>query len=202
MNKNKHSKNSHEEPSLNNKTQVSQENPHHTCENNDNLSENNLSENDIEKESSPSGEELQDKLTKLNDDYLRLHAEFDNYRKRTLKEKTELLRSGSERVLIGILPVVDDFERALQNMTHTDDANNPIAEGVELIYNKFISFLKKNGVEAMQTNGQPFNAEIHEALTMVPATNENQKNTIVDTIEKGYTLDGKVIRFPKVVVAQ
>lgn len=141
------------------------------------------------------------KYNELNDTYLRLHAEFDNFRKRTLKEKTELLRSGSERVLGGILPVVDDFERALQNLQSSSDAE-AIKEGIDLIYNKFLSFLGKNGVQAMETNGQPFDAEQHEAITMIPAPSEEMKNIIIDTVEKGYTLDGKVMRFPKVVVGQ
>ncbi len=146
-------------------------------------------------------ENWEEKYKELNDNYLRLHAEFDNYRKRTLKEKSELLRSGSERVLSGILPVVDDFERALKNLKSTDDVT-AIKEGIDLIYNKFISFLSKNGVKEMDTNGQLFDADQHEALTMIPAPSEEMKNKIVDTVEKGYTLDGKVMRFPKVVVAQ
>ncbi|MFT4071844.1 MAG: nucleotide exchange factor GrpE [Dysgonamonadaceae bacterium] len=146
-------------------------------------------------------EDWESKYNKLNDDYLRLHAEFDNYRKRTLKEKSELLRSGSEKVLSGILPVVDDFERAMQNLKSADNMD-ALKEGIELIYSKFISFLNKNGVKEMETNGQPFDAEQHEALTMIPVPSEEMKNKIVDTVEKGYTLDGKVMRFPKVVVGQ
>lgn len=146
-------------------------------------------------------EDWESKYNKLNDDYLRLHAEFDNYRKRTLKEKSELLRSGSEKVLSGILPVVDDFERAMQNLKSAESMD-ALKEGIELIYSKFISFLNKNGVKEMETNGQPFDAEQHEALTMIPVPSEEMKNKIVDTVEKGYTLDGKVMRFPKVVVGQ
>ena len=156
---------------------------------NDNVSEETTSEN------------WEEKFQKLNDDYLRLHAEFDNYRKRTLKEKSELLRSGSERVLSGILPVVDDFERALSNLHLAEDVV-AMKEGIELIYNKFLSFLDKNGVKAMETDGQVFDAEQHEALTMIHAQSEEMKNKIVDTVVKGYMLDGKVVRFPKVVVAQ
>jgi molecular chaperone GrpE len=137
----------------------------------------------------------------LNDNYLRLHADFDNYRKRTLKEKSELLRSGSERVLSGILPVVDDFERAIQNLKTADNID-AVKEGIDLIYSKFLSFLDKNGVKVMDTDGQHFDADQHEALTIIPAPSEDMKNKIIDTVEKGYTLDGKVMRFPKVVVAQ
>lgn len=141
------------------------------------------------------------KFNELNDNYLRLYAEFDNYRKRTLKEKSELLRSGSERVLSGILPVVDDFERAINNLNAAGDVD-ALKEGINLIYNKFLSFLDKNSVKVIETNGQVFDAEQHEALTIIPAPNEEMKNKIIDTVEKGYTLDGKVMRFPKVIVAQ
>lgn len=141
------------------------------------------------------------KFNELNDNYLRLYAEFDNYRKRTLKEKSELLRSGSERVLSGILPVVDDFERAINNLNTAGDVD-ALKEGINLIYNKFLSFLDKNSVKVIETNGQVFDAEQHEALTIIPAPNEEMKNKIIDTVEKGYTLDGKVMRFPKVIVAQ
>lgn len=165
--------------------------------NNDNLSEN--SDNTAPQQTNE--ETCEEKLAKLHDDYLRLHAEFDNYRKRTIKEKAELLKSGTERVLTALLPVIDDFERAIQNIHQTDDVN-ALKEGVEHIYNKFQNFLKKNGVEPMDTNGKEFNAEIHEALTMVPAPTEEQKNKIIDTVEKGYTLEGKVMRYPKVVVGQ
>jgi molecular chaperone GrpE len=137
----------------------------------------------------------------LNENYLRLLADFDNYRKRTLKEKSELLRSGSERVISGILPVVDDFERAITNLQSAENMD-ALKEGVDLIYSKFLSFLDKNGVKAMETNGLLFDADQHEALTMIPAPSEEMKNKIIDTVVKGYTLDGKVMRFPKVVVAQ
>ncbi len=141
------------------------------------------------------------KFNELNENYLRLLADFDNYRKRTLKEKSELLRSGSERVISGILPVVDDFERAITNLQSAENMD-ALKEGVDLIYSKFLSFLDKNGVKAMETNGLLFDADQHEALTMIPAPSEEMKNKIIDTVVKGYTLDGKVMRFPKVVVAQ
>lgn len=149
----------------------------------------------------PDVEDWEQKFNELNNNYLRLHADFDNYRKRTLKEKSELLRSGSERVLSGILPVVDDFERAMQNIQTADDVA-ALKDGIDLIYNKFISFLDKNGLKAMETNGIVFNSDEHEALTMIPAPTEDLKNKIIDTVVKGYTLDGKVMRFPKVVVGQ
>lgn len=141
------------------------------------------------------------KYNELNDSYLRLNAEFDNYRKRTLKEKTELLKSGSERVLVDIIAVVDDFERALENVSKTEDVE-AVKEGIDLIYNKFKGFLTRHGVKEIETIGQPFNTDKHEAVTTIPAQSEEDKDKIVDSIQKGYTLDDKVIRYPKVIVAK
>ncbi len=153
----------------------------------------NVSENDEE--------DLQAKYDELNNSYLRLHAEFDNYRKRTIKEKADLIKHGGEKVLTELLPVVDDFERAMENM---DKANSEdaIKEGVELIYNKLVSFLAKNGVKEMDVIGKPFDLDLHEALTTIPAQSEEMKDKIVDCIQKGYTLGDKVIRYPKVIVAK
>jgi len=141
------------------------------------------------------------KYSELNDSYLRLNAEFDNYRKRTLKEKAELLKTGSERVLLDVINVVDDFERALDNISQTEDVE-AVKEGVDLIYNKFMTFLTKHGVKEIETIGQPFDTDKHEALTTVPAQNEEDKDKIVDSVQKGYMLDDKVIRYPKVIVAK
>ena len=143
----------------------------------------------------------EEKYKAVNDSYLRLSAEFDNYRKRTFKEKTDILKSGSERVLIDVISVVDDFERAIDNISKSEDVD-AIKEGVELIYSKFSSFLTKNGVKEIETIGHPFDADKHEAVTSIPAQNEDDKDKIVDAIQKGYTLDDKVIRYPKVIVAK
>ncbi len=143
----------------------------------------------------------EEKYNQLNDTYLRLNAEFDNYRKRTLKEKAELLKMGSERVLQDVITVVDDFERALENIAKANDVE-AITEGVELIHGKFVNFLTKNSVQEVETIGQPFDVDKHEAVTMVPATNEEDKGKVIDCIQKGYTLGDKVIRFPKVIVAK
>lgn len=145
--------------------------------------------------------DLEQKYNELNDSYLRLNAEFDNYRKRTLKEKAELLTLGGEKVLVDILPVADDFERALDNISKTDD-KEAIVEGIELIYNKFVNFLSKHGVKEIESLDQPFDVDKHEAVTTIPASDPEQKNKIVDCIQKGYTLGDKVIRFPKVIVAK
>lgn len=141
------------------------------------------------------------KYNELNDSYLRLNAEFDNYRKRTLKEKAELLKSGSEKVLIDVISVVDDFERALENVSKAEDVD-AVKEGIDLIYGKFKGFLTKHGVKEIETIGQPFDADKHEALTTIPAQSEKDKDKVVDCIQKGYALEDKVIRYPKVIVAK
>ncbi|QIK60760.1 nucleotide exchange factor GrpE [Dysgonomonas sp. HDW5A] len=151
---------------------------------------------DQEKESANLAEDFEKKFEDLNDSYLRLHAEFDNYRRRTMKEKADLLKTGNEKAILGVLTIVDDFERALPNIP--DDAR----EGVELIYSKFLNFLAQNGVKEIDALGETFDTEKHEAITTVPAQSEDQKDKVIDCIQKGYTLNDKVIRFPKVIVAK
>lgn len=148
-----------------------------------------------------SDENWEQKYNELNDSYLRLNAEFDNFRKRTLKEKAELLKMGSERVLLDVITIVDDFERALETLSKTDSSET-VVEGIELIYNKFKSFLAKQGVTEIETIGQEFDVDKHEAITTIPTEKEEDKNKIVDCIQKGYMLGDKVIRFPKVIVAK
>lgn len=143
--------------------------------------------------------ELQAKVDELNDRYLRLYSEFDNFRKRTAKEKMELIQSGGEDVFKSILPVIDDFERAIKSNSETSDVK-AVNDGVNLIYNKLKSTLTQKGLEEMKSVGEPFNADIHEAITNVPAPSEDQKGKVIDELEKGYTLNGKIIRFAKVVI--
>lgn len=173
----------------------------------DNLTDN--STEDVSKE--PIAEEIQDEdkdssdntaeeLAKMKDAYLRLMAEYDNYSKRTLKEKAELIKSGGEKVLLGLLPIADDFERALDNIHNAKDID-AVKEGVDLIYNKFMNFLQQNGVKPIESIGKPFDDELFEAVAVVPAQNEDQKGIVVDNVQKGYTLNGKVIRHAKVVAA-
>lgn len=144
---------------------------------------------------------LADQLATLQDSYLRLMAEYDNYRKRTVKEKAELIKNGGEKVLVGLLPVVDDLERALQNI---EKANNveAVSEGVSLIFNKFMSFLNQNGVKPIETENMPFNDELYDAIATVPVPNKDMKGKVIDCTQKGYTLNDKVIRHAKVVVAE
>ena len=132
---------------------------------------------------------------------MRLHAEFDNYRKRTLKEKVEIIKAGGERVLTDIIPLVDDFERALETVQNADN-KEAIVEGLELIYSKFISFLNQNGVKEMEAIGEKFDADQFEAVTTIQVEDKSQKDVVVDCIQKGYKLDEKVLRFPKVIVGK
>lgn len=146
-------------------------------------------------------EALQKNYSKLNDSHLRLMAEFDNYRKRTLKEKSELIKTGGENIVSNLLPVIDDFERALQNIRSTEDVK-ALAEGVELIYGKFISFLAQQGVKPIEAVGQPFDTESFEAVAAIPAPEESLKGTILDCVQTGYVMHDKVIRHAKVVVGE
>ena len=153
-------------------------------------------------------EKLAQELEKANaeiedqkDKYLRLSAEFDNYRKRTMKEKAELILNGGEKSISSILPIVDDFDRALKNMeTATDVA--AVKAGVELIYNKFMTVLGQNGVKVIETKEQPLDTDYHEAIAVIPAPDEALKGKILDCVQTGYTLNDKVIRHAKVVVGE
>jgi molecular chaperone GrpE len=137
----------------------------------------------------------------MKDKYLRLSAEFDNYRKRTMKEKAELILNGGEKSISSILPIVDDFERALKNMETAEDVA-AVREGVELIYNKFMTVLGQNGVKVIETKEQPLNTDFHEAIAVIPAPAEELKGKILDCVQTGYTLNDKVIRHAKVVVGE
>ncbi|HOI27813.1 MAG TPA: nucleotide exchange factor GrpE [Paludibacteraceae bacterium] len=145
--------------------------------------------------------ELEAKCQTMHEDYLRLFAEFDNYRKRTLKEKSELIKSAGENILVDILPLVDDFERANKSMENSDSVEG-IREGVNLIYNKLMNFLSSKGVKAIETEGMDFDTEYHEAITTIPAPTSELKGKIVDCTQKGYMLNDKVIRYSKVVIGE
>lgn len=146
-------------------------------------------------------EELEDKLKDLSDKHLRLQAEFDNFRKRTIREKAELIKSGGESVLTGILPVIDDFERAIQLLKEVPE-DDPGKQGTLLIYSKFREFLKQNYVKEIDALHQDFDVDHHEAITKIPSPEEKLKGKVVDVIQKGYTLNDKVIRYAKVVVGE
>ncbi len=146
-------------------------------------------------------EKAESDLQELKDKHIRLQAEFDNYRKRTLKERMELLKTAGEAVLVNILPVIDDFDRAIQTLNAIDD-NGPAKEGVNLIYNKFQEFLKQNGVKEIEAKDQAFDTDLHEAITTFPAPSEDLKGKIIDVVQKGYFLNEKVIRHSKVVIGE
>jgi len=144
---------------------------------------------------------VENELKALNDKHLRLIAEYDNYRKRTLKEKLDMSKTAGEKIFTDILPLIDDFERALQHIEKSIDLK-AVKDGIELIYNKFINFLLQHGVKEVETTTKEFDAEIYEAVAKVPAPSAEMKNKIMDCVEKGYMLDDKVIRYPKVVVGE
>lgn len=146
-------------------------------------------------------ESLKSQLENEKKEYLFLRAEFDNYKKRTLKEKADIIRNGAESAMRGILPIIDDMERAISAMANTDDAQ-AVKEGIDLIYTKFKKYLEQNGVKEIATNGEDFDTDFHEAIAIIPSPDEKQKGKIIDTTEKGYTLNEKVIRHAKVVVGQ
>ena len=145
--------------------------------------------------------ELQNKVTELNDKYLRLYSEFDNFRRRTNKERLDLIKTASEDVFKSILPIIDDFERAIKANENSEDSV-AIKEGIQLIYNKLKSMSSQKGLVSFDSIGEVFNPDLMEAITHIPAANDEQKGKVIDDIEKGYKLGDKVIRFAKVIVAQ
>lgn len=145
--------------------------------------------------------ELESRNQEINDKYLRLSAEFDNYRKRTLKEKTDLLKTAGQDIILRILPVVDDFERALQSMD-TVEEEDAVKQGIRLIYNKLKEILTQLGLKEIDAREQDFDTDLHEAVTKIPAPDEKLKGKVVDVIEKGYYLNDKVLRFSKVIIGE
>ena len=146
-------------------------------------------------------EATQEALEKEKKEYLFLMAEFDNYRKRVTREKAEIIKNGAEKVLAGLLPIVDDFERGLKASKDADSTDS-VREGMELIYNKLIKFLESNGVKAMDSTGKDFDPELHEAIASIPAPSEDLKGKVIDTTQTGYTLNDKVLRHAKVAVGE
>lgn len=179
-----------------------------TAENGASQQENTAEQQEEPKQEKEAKETPEDTIAKLNKqleeskkEYLFLMAEFDNFRKRTLREKAELIRNGSEKVLGDILPIVDDFERAVKANEKVDDID-AVKEGFDLIYNKFIKYLDKNQVKAMNSTGSDFDTELHEAVTTFPVDDESKKGKVIDTVLTGYTINDKVLRHAKVVVGQ
>ncbi len=181
-------------------------------ENNEELKEENVAEEttqnneEVQEEVAPKKEKselelAQDSAAIANDKYLRLYSEFDNFRKRTAKEKLDTIKSASEDVIKNMLPIVDDFKRAMAHNQEVDDADS-IKQGFELIFNKLYKSLEAKGLKKIDAQGEVFNADIHEAITNIPAPSEDMKGKVVDVVEEGYFLGDKIIRFPKVVIGQ
>ncbi|WP_373865676.1 MULTISPECIES: nucleotide exchange factor GrpE [Sphingobacterium] len=160
----------------------------------------NNSEENVE-QGSAATEELTNKLNESNDKYARLVAEFDNYKKRTAKEKIDLMQSAGKDVILKLLPVVDDFDRSLSFMKDVP-ADDPMKQGIDLVYHKLKKTMEQLGVKEIEVIGQPFDPEFQEAITLIPAPTPDLKDKVIDVIEKGYTLNDNVIRFAKVVVGQ
>lgn len=144
---------------------------------------------------------VEEKYAVLNDKYIRIHAEFDNYRKRTNKEKVDIIGNANASLLKDLIPIIDDFERAIQNNENIEDVNS-LKEGFSLIFNKYMNVLKGKGLVPMDSIGQDFDADIHEAIANVPAPKKKQKGKVIDAVEKGYTLNDKIVRYAKVIVGQ
>ena len=146
-------------------------------------------------------EEKDIELAEMKDKFLRLFAEFDNYKKRTIRERLELMKTAAQDTISDLLPILDDFDRAKQS-SDNENTDEQFSDGVTLVYNKLYSVLKSKGLEQMETNGEVFNPEFHEAITKIPTPNEDMKGKVIDTIEKGYVLKDKIIRYAKVVVGE
>ncbi|MEC7999252.1 MAG: nucleotide exchange factor GrpE [Bacteroidota bacterium] len=156
---------------------------------------------DKEVEKNSSENEIQKEDQDFKEKYIRLYSEYENYRKRTAKEKIDLITNASENVIKELLPILDDFERAIDNNKNVEDAS-VLKEGFDLIYSKMQKGLINQGLKPMEANGKDFDSEIHEAITKIPAPNEKLKGKVVDVIEKGYQINEKVIRYAKVVVGE
>ena len=175
--------------------------------NEEQLNENSTEVNDAEAKTEGQTDEgtaeqtMEEKYNELNDKFVRLYAEFDNFRRRTNKEKVDLISSASASILKDLVPVLDDFERALENNEKSDDIE-AVKEGVKLVAHKFKSLLESKGLKQMVAKGEPFDSEFHEAIANIPAPEDSLKGKVVDDVEKGYLLNEKVIRFAKVVVGQ
>lgn len=170
-------------------------------ESTDKASEQKDTQKDVELTDAQKLEAANNEIAQLKDKYLRQVAEFDNYRKRTLKEKTELILNGGQKVLEALLPVLDDLDRAAENMNKSDNVK-AIKEGVDLIIDKLTKTLTAQGLKRMETEGKAFDTDFHEAVALIPAKDDKQKNHIIDCVQPGYLLNDKVIRHAKVVVGQ
>lgn len=189
------------EENVNNENKTEEQEKQTIEENNCEQMENGNEESVAEEAEKDPMQKMQEELDALRDKYLRSVAEFDNYRKRTLKEKTELILNGAEKTVLAILPVLDDMERAIENGAKTDDAS-VLKEGMELIHQKFGKILEGIGVKKIDTADADFTTDYHEAIAMVPGMGDDKKGKVLDCVQTGYTLNEKVIRHAKVAVGQ
>lgn len=189
----------------NNKAKMKSENENNTEINEENIAKETQQQEEVmneePKEEKSELEIAKEELEAANDKFLRLYSEFDNYRKRTAKEKLDTIKSASEEVIKNMLPIVDDFKRAMAHNAEVEDAES-IKQGFELIYTKFYKSLEAKGLKKIEAKGEVFDADIHEAITNIPAPTEDMKGKIMDVVEEGYYLGEKIIRFPKVVIGQ
>lgn len=202
MSKNRHNNNNRAEKPLDTETKAAEDAAPEIKD----VLDDDTAEETVETETEAQNAELQNQLEaaladveKEKKEYLFLMAEFDNYRKRVNREKADIIKNAAERVLLDMLPIVDDFERAL---AATADSTESLREGMTLIYNKLIKYLEHNGVKAMDTDGKPFDPDFHEAIARIPAPTDDLKGKVVDTTTKGYMLNDKVLRHAKVAVGE
>lgn len=189
------------EENVNNENKTEEQEKQTIEENNCEQMENGNEESVAEEAEKDPMQKMQEELDALRDKYLRSVAEFDNYRKRTLKEKAELILNGAEKTVLAILPILDDMERAIENGAKTDDAS-VLKEGMELIHQKFGKILEGIGVKKIETADADFTTDYHEAIAMVPGMGDDKKGKVLDCVQTGYTLNEKVIRHAKVAVGQ
>jgi molecular chaperone GrpE len=173
-----------------------EETPEQNLENKESKEESEIKDKEIDKL-----EEMQQKLAEMNDKFLRLYSDFENFRKRTSKEKLEMIQFASVETIKDILPIVDDYERAIDDLNKQDNIPETSKEGLQLVYTKLISFLTQKGVKPIEAKGEKFDENLHEAITQFPANDETQKGCVIEEVSKGYTMGDKVIRFSKVIVA-
>ncbi|MFK7776188.1 MAG: nucleotide exchange factor GrpE [Saprospiraceae bacterium] len=161
----------------------------------------NEGENEELNEESSNGDDKDSQIVELKDKYLRLAAEFENYKRRTVKEKLNMMGTANRDTLSALLPVMDDFDRA-KKMAEDESSTEPFSEGVMMVYNKLFNTLQQKGIKAMESNGEDFDPELHEAITEIPAPSEEMKGKVIDTVEKGYYLKDAILRYAKVVVGK
>ena len=186
------------EEQQNNETGLNEDQP---VENMENDNEEGDEEMKKQKNNADENARLASELSEMKDKYLRLYAEFDNYRKRTLREREELIKTAAESAIKSMLSTLDDFERAIKAAKSSSE-DNSLLEGIQLIYDKMFKTLEQQGLKVMESDGEEFNPDLHEALTKVPVPSEDLKGKVIETIEKGYYLRDKIIRYAKVVVGQ